>query len=174
MKTDPCKKRSSSSRRIALWGILTALALVLGYVESLFPVYLGAPGVKLGLANLVTVTGLYCLGFRDTAMNSVVRVCLSGFLFGPPSAILFGLFGTAFSLCAMALGRRFHFFGMVGISILGGVMHNIGQFLIAALVVNNFGVFTYLPVLLAAGCGAGAAIGAAGGILVSRIGRFVG
>ena len=147
------QSRRTSAQNAALFGILTALALVLGYVESLVPVYLGAPGVKLGLANLV-------------------RVLLSGILFGPPSAILFGLAGTALSLTVMALCKRFRLFGMVGVSILGGVAHNIGQFLMAAFVVNTFGVFSYLPVLLTAGCAAGALIGLLGGILVGRVNRL--
>ena len=160
------QSRRTSAQNAALFGILTALALVLGYVESLVPVYLGAPGVKLGLANLVTMVGLYCMGTKETALISVVRVLLSGILFGPPSAILFGLAGTALSLTVMAL------FGMVGVSILGGVAHNIGQFLMAAFVVNTFGVFSYLPVLLTAGCAAGALIGLLGGILVGRVNRL--
>ena len=162
----------ASARNAALFGILTALALVLGYVESLVPVYLGAPGVKLGLANLVTMVGLYCMGAKETALISVVRILLSGILFGPPSAILFGLSGTALSLTIMALCKRFWLFGMVGVSILGGVAHNIGQFLMAAFVVNTFGVFSYLPVLLTAGCTAGALIGLLGGILVGRVNRL--
>lgn len=161
-----------SAQKTALFGLLTALALVLGYVEALVPVYLGAPGVKLGLANLVTMVGLYCMGVWETALICVVRVLLSGLLFGPPSAILFGLSGTALSLMIMALCKRFHLFGMVGVSILGGVAHNIGQFLMAAFVVHTFGVFSYLPVLLAAGCAAGALIGLLGGILVVRVRRF--
>ena len=154
----------ASARNAALFGILTALALVLGYVESLVPVYLGAPGVKLGLANLVTMVGLYCMGAKETALISVVRILLSG--------ILFGLSGTALSLTIMALCKRFRLFGMVGVSILGGVAHNIGQFLMAAFVVNTFGVFSYLPVLLTAGCTAGALIGLLGGILVGRVNRL--
>ena len=163
---------NTSARNAALFGILTALALVLGSVESLVPVYLGAPGVKLGLANLVTMVGLYCMGTKETALISVVRILLSGILFGPPSAILFGLAGTALSLTVMSFSRKFRLFGMVGVSILGGVAHNIGQFLMAAFVVNTFGVFSYLPVLLTAGCAAGALIGLLGGILVGRVNRF--
>lgn len=162
-----------SAKKTALFGLLTALAFVLGYVETLVPVYLGAPGVKLGLANLVTMVGLYCLGVKATSLISVVRIVLSGFMFGPPSAILFGLSGTALSLTLMALCKRFRLFGIVGVSILGGVAHNIGQFLMAALVVHTFGVFSYLPVLLTAGCAAGALIGLLGGILVKRVGGFM-
>jgi len=166
------KTEQSPAHKTALYGMLIALAFVLSFVETLIPISLGVPGVKLGLANLVTMVGLYCMGTKETALISVVRVLLSGILFGPPSAILFGLSGTALSLTIMALCKRFRLFGMVGVSILGGVAHNIGQFLMAAFVVNTFGVFSYLPVLLTAGCAAGALIGLLGGILVGRVNRL--
>ena len=160
------------ARRLTLLALFTAIALTIFMVEAQIPVPLPIPGVKLGLANLVTMVGLYCMGTKETALISVVRVLLSGILFGPPSAILFGLAGTALSLTVMALCKRFRLFGMVGVSILGGVAHNIGQFLMAAFVVNTFGVFSYLPVLLTAGCAAGALIGLLGGILVGRVNRL--
>ena len=162
----------STASWVARYGVMVALAIILSYVELLFPINFVVPGVKLGLANLVTMVGLYCMGTKETALISVVRVLLSGILFGPPSAILFGLAGTALSLTVMALCKRFRLFGMVGVSILGGVAHNIGQFLMAAFVVNTFGVFSYLPVLLTAGCAAGALIGLLGGILVGRVNRL--
>lgn len=109
-----------STKRTALFGLLIALAFVLGYVESLIPVYLGAPGVKLGLANLVTMITLYCMGVKAAIAVNVVRIFLSGFTFGPASAILFSLAGAAFSLTVMAVCRKFRLFGMVGVSILGG------------------------------------------------------
>lgn len=158
-----------STKKTALFGLFIALAFVLGYVESLVPVYLGAPGVKLGLANLVTMLSLYCMGVKAAILINVVRILLSGFTFGPPSAILFGLAGAALSLLVMSLCRKYRLFGMVGVSILGGVAHNIGQFLMAAFVVHTFGVFAYLPVLLIAGTAAGALVGLLGGILVSRL-----
>lgn len=162
-----------STKRTALFGLLIALAFVLGYVESLIPIYLGAPGVKLGLANLVTMIALYCMGMKAAIAISVVRIFLSGFTFGPASAILFSLAGAGLSLSVMAVCRRFKLFGMAGVSILGGVAHNIGQFLMAAFVVNTFGVFSYLPVLLAAGCVSGALIGLLGGMVVQRISRIL-
>lgn len=167
------KMPDQSAKKTALFGLLIALAFVLGYVESLIPVYLGAPGVKLGLANLVTVIALYCMGVRAAIGVNVARIFLSGFTFGPPSAILFSMSGAALSLAVMALCKKFRLFGTVGVSILGGVAHNIGQFLMAAFVVNTFGVFAYLPVLLTAGCVAGALIGLLGGMIVQRISRVI-
>lgn len=162
-------QQDRSAKRTAFYGLLIALGFVLGYVESLIPIYLGAPGVKLGLANLVTIIALYSLGMRAAVGINVARILLSGVTYAPASAILFSLSGAAFSLIVMALCKKFRLFGMVGVSILGGVAHNIGQFLMAAYVVNTFWVFSYLPVLLAAGTVAGALIGLLGGIMVRRI-----
>ena len=164
--------RKTTSNRVALYGLLIALAFVLSYVETLFPVYLGAPGVKLGLANLVTVIALYGLGVKEAFAINVVRVLLSGFTFGNMSSILFGMAGAVLSLFLMAVCKKLRLFDMTGISIIGGVAHNIGQFLVAAFVTKTFGV-SYLPVLLIAGTVAGALIGLLGGIILKRISRIL-
>ena len=158
--------RKTTSNRVALYGLLIALAFVLSYVETLFPVYLGAPGVKLGLANLVTVIALYGLGVKEAFAINVVRVLLSGFTFG-------NMAGAVLSLFLMAVCKKLRLFDMTGISIIGGVAHNIGQFLVAAFVTKTFGVFSYLPVLLIAGTVAGALIGLLGGIILKRISRIL-
>lgn len=149
--------------RTALYGLLIALAFIFGYIETLIPVYLGAPGVKLGLANLVTIIALYALGFLPAVWISLARILLIGFTFGSMSTILFSLAGAVLSLTVMWICRRFSLVDMVGASILGGVFHNIGQFLVAAYVVRTFGVFSYMPVLLFAGTAAGGVIGLLGG-----------
>lgn len=160
-------------RRVALYGLLLALALVFSYVETLIPIYLGAPGVKLGLANLVTVTGLYTIGVRGTVQVNLARIVLAGWAFGNMFSIIYSLAGAALSLLLMLLCKRMGGFSIIGISVIGGVGHNIGQLLIAAFVVKTFAVFTYLPVLLIAGTIAGALIGLLGGIMVERIRRYV-
>ncbi len=167
------KNNKTTSNRVALYGLLIALAFVLSYIETLFPVYLGAPGVKLGLANLVTVIALYGLGVKEAFAINLVRVILAGFTFGNMASILFGLAGALLSLLLMATCKYFRLFDMAGISILGGVAHNIGQFLIAAFVTKTFGVFSYLPVLLIAGTVAGALIGLLGGLILKRISRIL-
>ena len=161
------------TRRVAVYGLLIALAFVFGYIERILPIYLGSPGVKLGLANLVTILSLYVLGLWPAVWISLARILLSGFAFGGMSSILFSLAGAALSLLVMWICRRFSLFDMVGVSILGGVFHNIGQFLMAAYVVKTFGVFSYLPVLLFAGTAAGAAIGLLGGLVLKRIGNVI-
>lgn len=163
------KQKRNPARQAALYGLLAALAYVLGYVESLVPIYLGAPGVKLGLANLASVIALYSLGAGAAVSINLLRIALTGFTFGNMSMLLYSLAGAALSLSVMVVCRKFRLFGMTGISILGGVCHNLGQFFMAAFVVETFGVFAYFPVLLAAGTVAGALIGLLGGMILGRI-----
>lgn len=163
------KQKRNPARQAALYGLLAALAYVLGYVESLVPIYLGAPGVKLGLANLASVIALYSLGAGAAVSINLLRIVLTGFTFGNMSMLLYSLAGAALSLSVMVVCRKFRLFGMTGISILGGVCHNLGQFFMAAFVVETFGVFAYFPVLLAAGTVAGALIGLLGGMILGRI-----
>jgi len=153
--------------------MLVALAFVFSYVEAMIPVPIPIPGVKLGLANLVNVVGLYTLGAEGTAAVALVRIVLVGFTFSNLSAMLYALAGGGVSLAAMILAKRSGMFGKIGVSVLGGIFHNIGQLLVAAWVTRTAGVFTYLPALLAAGVIAGALIGLLGGFVVERINSFV-
>lgn len=161
------------SRSLALYGLLIALSFVLSYIETLIPLYLGAPGVKLGLANLVTVIALYSMGAGQAAAISLIRILLTGFTFGSLSSVLFSAAGAALSLLVMVAAKATKWFGMTGVSVLGGVSHNLGQFLVAAFVVETFGVFAYAPVLIAAGTGAGAVIGLLGGMILKRISGYI-
>ena len=147
------KGRAGTSRagKIALYGMMTALAFLLSYVETLIPLNLGVPGVKLGLANLASIVSLYLLGAGAAAAIALVRIVLVGFTFGNLSMMLYSLAGAAVSLLLMVVFRRLDWFGVTGVSILGGAGHNIGQLIVAALVVENASLFYYLPVLLAAG-----------------------
>ena len=165
-------KEKEKARKVALYGILIALAMVMSFVESLIPVPIPVPGVKLGLANLVTVTGLYLVGIPGTVCVTVLRVILVGFSFGNPYSMIYGLSGSILSLFVMALAKKHRWFSQVGISILGGVFHNIGQITFAAMIVRTAGVFVYLPTLLLAGIIAGTVIGILGGIMTERLINF--
>ncbi len=145
--------------RVAYFGVFTALALVFSYVESLIPISFGIPGVKLGLANLIIVTALFKLELKEAFLLSVVRVLLSGVLFGNYFSIIYSLAGALLSLSVMALLKRAGGFSIVGISIAGGVFHNIGQLFVAMIVVEMFSVAYYVPVLLVAGLLTGGVIG---------------
>ena len=163
------KKRAVN---VALYGILVALAMVLSFVESLIPLPLPIPGIKLGLANLVTVSGLYLIGIPGTVLVTILRVVLVGFSFGNPYSMIYGLSGSFLSLFVMALAKKHRWFSAAGISVLGGVFHNLGQLIFASMVVQTAGVFVYLPALLAAGSAAGVIIGILGGIIAERLINF--
>ena len=122
---------------MALYGMMTALAFLFGYVESLIPIHFGAPGVKLGLANLAAIVSLYLLGGAAAAGISLVRVILTGFTFGNLSMMLYGLAGAALSLLVMSILKKTDRFGCVGVSVAGGAAHNIGQIAVACLVLES-------------------------------------
>lgn len=158
---------------VARYGMLIALAFVFSYVEAMIPVPIPVPGVKLGLANLVSVVGLYTVGTAGTAAVSLVRIALVGFTFGNTFSMVYGLAGGMVSLAVMVLAKKSGWFGKPGISVLGGVFHNVGQLGVAAFVTKTAGVFSYLPVLMAAGVITGAVIGLLGGLVVERIGAAI-
>lgn len=155
--------------RVAYFGVFTALALIFSYVETLIPIQLGIPGVKLGLANLIIVVALYKLDLREVYLLSIVRVVLAGFLFGNYFSIIYSLAGGLFSLTVMALLKKKGGFSIIGISIAGGVCHNIGQLLVAMAVVETFSVSYYFPVLLIAGLLTGALIGITAAEMLKRL-----
>ena len=157
------------SRFAALCGMMIALAFLFGYIETLIPISLGVPGIKLGLANLVTMVSLYLLGAPAAAVIALVRVVLTGFTFGNLSMMMYGLAGSVVSLALMLMFRKLDWFSPVGISILGGVGHNIGQLAVAAAVLESSTIFYYLPMLLIAGLLAGGLIGILCGRIVKRL-----
>lgn len=155
--------------RVAYFGVFTALALIFSYVESLIPVNLGIPGVKLGLANLIIVVALYKMRLSEAYLLSVVRVLLAGFIFGNYFSIIYSLAGGLLSLTVMALLKKWGGFSLQGISIAGGVFHNIGQLIVAAVVVETFSVTYYFPVLLVAGLLTGLVIGIVAEMMLKRL-----
>ena len=168
------RKKENPGRRVALFGMAVALAMILGYVEFLIPVPVGIPGVKLGLANLVTIVCLYRMGEREAAAVSLARIFLVGFTFGNMSSLLYSLAGGAASYLCMLLSRRSGRFGRTGVSVIGGVTHNLGQLFVASLVVENASLLWYFPVLLAAGTLTGLAIGLLAGEVLKRLPRTAG
>ena len=155
--------------RVAYFGVFTALALIFSYVETLIPVNLGIPGVKLGLANLIIVVALYKMRLSEAYLLSVVRVLLAGFIFGNYFGIIYSLAGGLLSLTIMALLKKWGGFSLQGISIAGGVFHNIGQLIVAAVVVETFSVTYYFPVLLVAGLLTGLVIGIVAEMMLKRL-----
>ena len=159
----------SKTRRLTTLAIATSLAMVLSFLESLLPPLVAVPGVKIGLSNIVTVFLVYTLGERDAAAVSAVRVSLSSLLFGSAVSFLYSLSGALLSYLLMILSKRLLPFGTVGVSVLGGVAHNVGQVAAAILIMENAYIAYYLPPLLISGVLAGVLVGAAAGILTARL-----
>lgn len=155
--------------RVAYFGVFTALALIFSYVETLIPFNFGIPGVKLGLANLIIVIALYKMKLSDVYLLSVVRVLLNGFIFGNYFSIIYSLAGGLLSLSVMAVLKKSKGFSIFGISMAGGVMHNVGQLIIAMIIVETFSVAYYVPVLLVSGLITGFVIGVASGEMLKRL-----
>ena len=140
-------------------GFLTALALIVSYVEFLIPIPIGIPGVKPGLANLVVVWALYTLRPGEALLINMLRIFLSGFLFGNLSMILYSLAGALVSFLSMYLVKRSGLLQVVGVSIAGGIMHNMGQLALAVLALETGSLVYYAPVLVLAGAVTGSVIG---------------
>ena len=140
-------------------GLLLATALVLSYIETLIPFFFGVPGMKLGLPNLAVLLALLLYGWREALLINVLRIVLTGFLFGNLFSILFSLAGAAASVVVMMLLVKRKIFGIAGISIAGGVSHNIGQLFVAAFVVKTSGILYYAAPLIIAGTVTGFLIG---------------
>lgn len=161
--------RRKTTKLLARYALLTALALALSWLESLVPLSFAVPGVKLGLPNLVVVFALYRLGLRDAAVISLVRVLLVSFTFGSAYSFAYSLAGAALSLTVMALLKRTEKFSILGVSVAGGVCHNIAQLAVAAAVLGTARLAWYLPALLVSGTAAGVAVGAAGALVTERV-----
>lgn len=154
------------AQRIALCGLLTALMLVLGYVESQIPLMPSLPGIKLGLSNAVLLYGVYLLPPALTGGLMLVKVLLSALLFSNPLALAFSLAGGAVSVAGMLAMRRFTSFGVVAISVVGAVLHNAGQMAVALALVGNVNILYYGAVLTLVGIATGILTGIVAGLVM--------
>ena len=143
------------TKKIAMLGLILAYAMILSYIESLIPFFGGVPGMKLGLPNMAIVYLIYRYGNTEAILINVLRIVLTGLLFGSMFGILFSISGAVISFIIMCLVKKMDILDIRGVSICGGVAHNIGQLLIAAFVVKTSGIMYYLPFLLISGsiCG---------------------
>ena len=156
-------------KRTAFCGLMLALALIASYVESLIPVPIPIPGIKLGVANSIVLILLYMTDIKTSWMVSLSRVVLMGFLFGSMSSILYSLSGAVLSLLIMIWVKKRNCFTMTGVSVTGGVSHNIGQLIMAFLVLESDAVWYYLPVLMVSGVITGSVIGILGKEIFKRM-----
>lgn len=158
----------SSAERVAVSAVLVALALIFSYIEVLIPFNFGIPGIKLGLSNLIIVVALYRLGMGYALTVNMVRILLAGLLFGGISGMIYSFAGGITSFLVMLILKKTNLFSPVGISLAGGVMHNVGQLCIAALVTETVKIFLYMPVLLISGMITGCLLGFAAVLILKR------
>ena len=158
--------------RVAYFGVFTALALIFSYVETLIPINFGIPGIKLGLANLIIIIALFKMSIRETYVLSVVRVVLAGFIFGNLFSIIYSLAGGLLSLTVMTVLKKSDKFSLFGISMAGGVFHNVGQLVVAILVMENLNIMYYMPVLMISGLITGLIIGIVAGEMLKRLSQL--
>lgn len=160
-------------KKVALLGVFLALALICSYIESLIPFYFGVPGMKLGLTNIVVVLLLYFYGTKEALAVSFMRILLAGFMFGNAFSILYSLAGGLLSLFVMALLKKTSWFHMIAVSICGGITHNLGQILVAMVVVKNYYIFSYFPFLFVGGWITGLLIGLLAQEIYTRTKHFI-
>ncbi len=143
-------KRSIDTRKLVLISVLVAQGMVLGYIEKMLPIPFIVPGAKLGLANIITLTAIYFLSFKESSAVVLLRVLLTAATFGSLSSFLYSLSGGVLSLIAMATVLKVFKdeLSLISVSIIGSIAHNMGQLLVAAIIIHNVLIFTYLPFLL--------------------------
>ena len=157
------------TKKIAVLALSIALAMILSFVESQIPAFVAIPGVKIGLANIAVVFVLYKLGWKEAVLISLVRVFMVSVLFGTAVSLFYSVAGAALSLTGMVLLKRTGLFSTVAVSVTGGVLHNVGQILMACLLLETNVIVYYLPFLILSGVIAGVVIGVVAAIMVKRV-----
>ena len=160
------------TKKMTFLGLSIALAMILSFVESQIPALVAVPGVKVGLPNLVMVFLLYRVGWKETTIVSIIRILLVSLLFGNIQVMSFSIAGAVLSLLGMILLKNTGKFSTISVSVIGGVLHNVGQIIAACLWTNTPQIAYYLPVLLISGTVAGVVIGLVGGMLINRLDKI--
>ncbi len=169
MTQSPRNHSSLSTSFIARVGLLSALALIFSYVEAIIPYSPAVPGIKLGIANVVTVIALYKFGSKDAVCVSVIRIVIAGLLFNGLFGMLYSLAGATLSLAGMIGLKYTDKFSVVGVSMAAGVLHNLGQLLVASALIEDLRIFIYFPVLLFSGIAAGILVGVAAALILRSL-----
>ncbi|MBE6904263.1 MAG: Gx transporter family protein [Ruminococcaceae bacterium] len=160
-------------KKLALISVITALCMIISYVEFLFPFSFAVPGIKLGLSNIVVLFSLVCLGKKEAFVILFLKIALNSLLFTGISSFLFSFMGGVLSFLIMVILHKLRFFSVIGISAAGGVFHNIGQLVAASIVTKSLAVFYYFPVLLIVGTITGTLTGFICSLLIKKINIFV-
>ena len=159
----------NNTRRLTYLALTVSFALILSFIESRIPAFVAIPGIKMGLANIAVIFTLYKFGIKEAAAVSLVRVMLVSMLFGSPISMLYSIAGAVLSLTGMYLLKRFTPLSEIAVSVIGGVAHNVGQIIMASIMLGTNVVGYYLPFLLLSGTLAGIAVGIASGLLISKV-----
>ena len=162
-----------NTKKLTFLSVCVALAMILSYIESLIPPFVAVPGVKVGLANSVSLFILYAYGAREAACVALVRTTLSAILFGSAISLIYSLSGAALSLVGMIILKRIPIFTILTVSVSGAVLHNAAQIICACLIMENADIAYYLPVLIISGTIAGVAIGIVTALLLKRLKKII-
>lgn len=161
---------NKTTQKTVFLGVFAALAMVFSYIEVLIPpIYSGIPGIKMGLPNIVIIFILYRFGVKEAAIVSGVRILLTALLFGNFVTLAYSTAGALLSLSLMALTKRLGWFSTVGVSVIGGVSHNLGQILVAIFLLDTLQIGYYMIVLTITGTIAGVLVGIVGSLSLKYI-----
>ena len=161
------------TKKLTLLGLLTAIALILSYVEALLPpIFVAVPGIKMGLPNIAIIFVLYRFGLKEAAAVSLVRLAAVALLFGNAMTLIYSLAGAVLSLTLMSLLKKSNLFSMIGVSIVGGVSHNLGQILVAMWLMETAEIGYYMIILTVTGTIAGILIGLAGSFVLRYLNKL--
>lgn len=164
----------NKTRRIALLGVLISVALVLSYLEVMLPpISTAVPGIKMGLPNIIIIFVLYKFGLKEAVTVSVIRVFIVALLFGNVMTLAYSVAGAVLSLGLMTLFKKLNLFSQIGVSIIGGISHNLGQILVAIFLFDTIQIGYYMIVLSITGTIAGVVIGIISSILVKKLEKVV-
>ena len=149
-------------------GLTIALAMIMSYIEALVPLSFAVPGIKMGLANIVIIFVLYKIGTKEAILVSLIRVILVSLLFSNVMAMAYSIAGAVLSLSVMWILKKTDKFSFIGVSIAGGIMHNVGQIIMAVILLGTEQIALYLPVLIITGTATGVVIGIVSGLVINR------
>ena len=157
------------TKKLTVMALSVALAMILSFVESQIPAFVAIPGVKIGLANIAVVFVLYKLGWKEAAVISLVRVFMVSLLFGNFASFFYSMAGAVLSLTGMILLRKIPVFSYTSVSVIGGVLHNMGQIAMACILLETDVWKYYLPFLILSGTIAGIVVGVLSAVMVHRV-----
>ena len=163
----------NKTKKVALLGILTSVALILSYIEAILPpIWSAVPGIKMGFPNIVIIFILYRFGVKEAAIVSFIRIFIVSLIFGNVMTLAYSCAGAFLSIVLMAIFKKINAFSVVGTSIVGGVAHNLGQILVAIFLFDTVQIGYYMAVLAVTGTIAGVFIGLAGAFLLKRLEKY--